>query len=207
MYLSGTGAPTALVPTGITKDAPAEITVAATTGLAENDIVTFKNTGFPELDGKSFPITNITGTTFEALGSDTTGSTGTLGATPEANVLTAANMTMLCLASVAINREQGEVISVATFCDNTATVPGAAASAGTIDLGLYHDKDSAGFKALLEAEEDGKVRTLVIVFPDDQGTIIATGTISMMAMTDLPLSGAPMWSANMVLSTKPVLRF
>jgi hypothetical protein len=206
-YLSKTGAnPTVVTPTGITSAKPAEITVAATTGIADGDVVMFKDTGFPGLDGKSFIVGNVSGTTFEAVGSDTSGG-GTLGTTPVASVYVAADMQQICPSSIAVNLETPEQVSAGHFCDPTASVAGIAAGSGTLDLGMYQDVTDSGFQELLKAAEDGLEHTLVLKFPNNQGWLIATGTVSAFQMSDMPLSGAPAWSAQMSLSTKPVLRF
>ena len=72
---------------------------------------------------------------------------------------------------------------------------------------MFMDTTDAGFTELLKAAEDGKETTLVIKFPQSQGYMIATGTISAFSLSDMPISGAPAFSAQMILSTKPVLRF
>jgi hypothetical protein len=45
------------------------------------------------------------------------------------------------------------------------------------------------------------------VFPQNQGTMVATGTISAFSLTDLPIDGAASWAATMALSDKPHLRY
>lgn len=206
-----TTAPLNLVPTAVSSAAPAVITVADTTGITTGDIVTGLDTGYPEIDGKSFVVGVVDGTadTFELLGSDTTGTTGALNGAPKAQVMAmASDFTPLCLASIGVNTETPQTVSTATFCDPTSTVPGSAAGAGTIDVTAYHDTKDAGFRLMEEALAGGNPHTLVIQFPGtDGGYLIAQGTVSSWALSDVPLDGAVQWTGQITLSSRPVLRF
>ena len=206
----GTGGGTTL--TGIaangTDSTKTDLTVDAITGIKVGDIVKMSDTGFPELDGKSFVVT-AAATTKITINGDITGSTGTFDAAKaKAEFLpVSGQMTRLCLNSIGVNIDTPSSISTGTFCSPSASVPGAATSAGTLDLSVYHDPTDTGWKLLLEAEESGDQHTLIVQFPNSQGTLIATGTISAMSIADVPLEGAVNWSAQMTLSVKPEMRF
>lgn len=207
-YLSDGSAPLTLNPTAITKAKPAVVTVADTSGLTEGAPVRMQNTGFPELDGKLFAVGAIDGVahTFELVGSDTTASTATLGASPEAQVYVVADMVKLCLSELTWNPETPGTISVGTFCEPTATLPATATGAGTATLSGYVDVDDPGYAALLAAEQDGAERILEVVFPQDQGYLLAPITISSVTWTT-PLEGGIGFTATGALGAKPVHRF
>ena len=189
---------TSLTPTGITSAAPAEITVADTTGLTDGDVVVFKNTGFSGLDGRSFIITNITATTFDVVGSDTSAG-GTLGASPEANVYARSGMVRLCLNSFEPQPGTPEEVDISTFCRPTATLPGVV-SAGSATFGGFTDKDDAGYQELLKAEEDGNERVLLIV-PNQNGYWIAPIVVGSVSWT-YPLRSASEFSFSATFSDK-----
>jgi len=190
---------------------PAVVKVAATTGIANGDMITPKDTGWPELDGKTFLVANLVAdTTFELQGSDTAAQSAPLvlvaGPLPAVtfDVLDEAfSLEQLCLSTIGINSETASPVSVGTFCDPTATVPGIEAGAGTLDLGFFLDKDSKGYAALLAAEADGNPRSFKIDFPEN-GSLVMTGTVSGLNFTDMPLEGAISLVANVTLASKPV---
>jgi len=206
LQMSGTTTPAKVVPTAISSAKPAVVTVA-TTGMADGQVVTVSGTGFPELDGQAFIVGGMSATEFELIGSDTSATTGTLGATPAIDYyIDATDFISLCMNDITINGETSTPISVATFCDPTATIPGIEAGAGTIDLGLYLDIQAAGYAALLAAEADGNERLFRIKFPDN-GDLIMRGIVSSVSFTDIPLDGSAALVAQVTLSTKPVHRF
>jgi len=207
VFMSGTTTPAKVVPTGISKAAPAVVTVADSTGMADGQVVSIIGSGFPELDGQLFIVGGLTATEFTLIGSDTTASTGTIGTTPEAvYVDDAKDMVGLCLSTIGINAETATPISVATFCDPTASIPGAEAGAGTLDLGFYVDIQSDGYKALLAAEADGNERIFKITFPGN-GDLVMRGIVSSVTITDIPLDGSAAVTAQVTLSSKPKHRF
>lgn len=201
-------APTDLTPTAISKAANAVVTVAAVTGIATGDYVEVTGTEFPELDGKSFAVGTVdgVGNTFELLGADTTASTATLDSDatspPIVKHWAATSMQKVCLSSIGVNSEQPSTVSVATFCDPSASVPGATAGAGTLDFGGYLDTKAKGFILLNDAAEAGDEHTIVVAFPGDGGYLIGKGTISSFAFSDIPLDGAVAYTAQVSLSSK-----
>jgi len=207
VYMSGTTTPAKVVPTAITKAAPAVVSVTSSTGMADGQLVAISGTGFPELDGEMFIVGALTPTEFKLIGSDTTATAGTLGTSPEATYMdVTTDMDALCLATIGINAETSTPISVATFCDPTASIPGVEAGAGTLDLGFYVDTTSPGYKALLVAEADGNERVFVINFPSN-GDLVMRGIVSSVTITDIPLDGSAAVTAQVTLSSKPKHRF
>ena len=166
-----------LVPLSITSAKPAVVTVADTTGLTEGSPVVLSGTDFPELDGDLFIVGNIDATnkTFEVLGSNTTSTAATLGATPKAMVSTNADRVQLCLSSVDIAAPSVNQIDVSTFCAE-ATMPGRA-TPGQISMGGFVEKDSDAFDELMLADLDGVERQFLIVLPSGNGYL--EGAISL----------------------------
>lgn len=204
IYLHKGGvAPVDLTPTAITSAKPAVVTVAATTGITAGDVVKMETTGFKELDGKTFAVGTVTSTTFELLGSDTTATTGTLGANPKAHIYAAKDQIKLCLASIDFSTEAGGSVSTATFCDPSASIATPPTSAGTVTMTGYIDKADLGYDELLKAVEDGVSRMLEIVLPQSQGYIVAPVTLSSIGWTT-PLEGAIGFTASGTLGSKPI---
>ncbi len=198
----GTATPSALTPTAITAAKPAVVSVAAVTDMVAGDVVTLTDTGFVELDGKSWIVGTVddTGHTFELLGSDTTGSTATLGTTPKASHYLASDMVCLCLSSLTFNADEAGVISTATYCSPSSSVPSAVVAAGSLSFGGYVDIASVDYAELLLAAEDGIERVVRIMLPGN-GYLIAPVTFSSIAW-DLPLDGAISYTGSAVLASR-----
>lgn len=196
--------PTTLTPTAISRAAPAEVTVTNT--LSAGDVVVMKDTGFPELDGKTFVVSAPSGTKFDLLGSDTSASTGSLGGSPKADAYADANMICLCLASLSINADQPGTIDVSTFCDPTASIPSGVQTAGTFDFSGYVDVNSSDYPELLKLVESGAASQMRVFLPGNNGYIVAPVKFSSMTY-DLPIDGAIGYNGSGVFSSKPVHRF
>lgn len=199
---------TPIVPTAISAIAavagtsPAGVKVTAPTLPAIGEVVTFKDTGFASLDGKSFVVTKHDATTDFEIGNVTLG-TGTLGGSPKViQYVEGTDMTCLCLSSLSIASDTPGTISVGTFCDPTASIPEAATSAGTLSFSGFVDTTAKDYPALLAAVEDGKQRICRIALPG-QGYIVAPVTFSSMTW-DLPLSGGIGFSGTAALGSKPI---
>lgn len=199
----GSATGTNLTPTAISKANPAVVTVSSVAGLATGDTVSFSGTGFSELDGKTFAIGEVDGTakTFEVLGSDTTNSTGTLGASPSAVAFDASDMVKLCLSSMEIGADSVNQIDVGTFCDPSAQIPGKA-TPGTITLAGYANKDDTGLAELIVASDDQQTRVFKIVLPGaDNGYLV--GKISLAGLSyGVPLEGAVTWTVSGTQASK-----
>lgn len=204
IYLSkGTATPTTVTYTAISKAKPAVVT-GTTTGVTDGDVVYVSGTGMTELDGKYFVVANKGAADFELAGSDTTGATaGGTGGTIQHYAM--GDLVKLCLSSLAINAEEPSVISTATYCNPSSSVPSQVVSAGTISFGAYVDTASADYLQLLEAEEDGNARVMKIVLPGN-GYLVAPVTVSSLSW-DLPIDGAMAVTGSMVLGSKFAHRF
>lgn len=182
------GTPVVLVPTAISSAAPAEVTVADTTGITEGDVVELNTVGFDELNDALFVVTNVTATTFELLGSDTSATTGTLAASPTATVYPAGDEVPLCLASIDIAAPSVNQIDVGTFCDPEANLPGRT-TLGTITMTGFAEKTDTGLAELIVADEDGADRIFKVIMSQDQGYLIGKIAFSGLAI-QIPLEGA-----------------
>ena len=199
--------PLELTPTAISAAKPAVVSLASTTGISEGDAVKVSGTGFKELDGKWFTVGTIaTDTSIELVGSDTSGSTATLGATPVLTVYASDDVVKLCLASIAITADSPTSVSTATFCDPTSSIPSAIQSAGSIAITGWIDPTCEDYREILLAEEDAEKRVFYIALPNDMGTIMCEGTMSAITF-DVPIDGALGFSTTLVLSSKPVHLF
>ena len=193
---------TALTVTAVSKANPAEVT--ATNTLATGDIVVFGagSTGFAELDGRRFIVANASGTTFEALGSDTSASTDTFSAgTIKPVAYAASDFTRMCWSSLGFNPEEPQTISVGTFCDPSAQIASTVVGAGTVDFAGYVDTAAPDYLAMILAEADGNAHEFRITLPGN-GYIVFNASISALNI-DVPLEGAVAYSGSLTLLTKP----
>lgn len=204
IYISkGSTTPTTITYTAITKAKPAVVS-ATVTGVNDGDVVYISGTGLNQLDGKYFVVANKGASDFELAGSDTTGATAA-GTGGKIEQYTQGDLVKLCLSSLSINADSPSVISTATYCNPSASVPSQVVSAGTLDFGAYVDKASADYLQLLEAEADGKARVMRIDLPN-QGYLVAPVTVSSLSW-DIPIDGAISVAGTMVLGSKFQHRF
>jgi hypothetical protein len=204
-YLTKASAtPVALVPTAISKAKPAEVTVAASTGVVAGDVVYMANTGFKELDGQYFIAGTVAATSIDLVGSDTTASTGTLAATPELVAYPVLDMVKMCLATVDPASEAAGTTSVGTYCDPSATVP-SVSQAGTLTMTGFVD-NQAYYEELNLAAFDGVQRILNVVLPQGLGNIVVPATLSSIGW-QLPVDGAIGFTTSGAMGTKPRHRF
>lgn len=188
-----------LVPKGITKAKPSEVTVDDTTGMVDGQLVTFSGTNYPELDGKIFVVDKLTSTTFELLGSDLTASTGTtIGGAAKAMAYNAADVVTLCLSSIDISPGSPNTIDISTFCTPGASLPGNP-TPGTMTFNGFTDIASKGYAELLAAEADGKARLLKIDVPNN-GYLIGKVTVGSVSW-GVPLEGSTTYSFAATMST------
>lgn len=193
---------TSVIPTAITKAKPAVVTLASTTGMVAGDVAKFASgaTGFPELDGKAWILGTVTATTVALLGSDTTGSTGTLVGSPTMLHAEVADMTCLCLSEFTPNVDTPTTISTATFCDPNASIPSQVVQAGTVAIAGFVDITSADYQMLLKADDDGLERVIRVELPTN-GYLIAPGIVSGLNWA-LPIDGAQGFNATITLTSK-----
>ena len=192
-----------ITPTGASLAAPSVITTLDTDTLKDGDLIYLgaAATGIPEIDGKWFVVANLVAdTSFELLGSDATGSTGTFAAgTTMKGYPEAANMQCICLSGISFNRDTPDNISTATFCDSTASIPGSSTSAGSVDFTGYVNIADADYKELLKLEESGNDTAFRITLPSN-GTIVFPATITQISI-EIALEGAVSYSGSATLKS------
>lgn len=195
-----------LTPTAASKAKPAVITVADVTGIVAGDVIKLPAaaTGLSEIDGKDWIVGSVDSgaNTFTLLGSDTTASTGAFAAGTMTHY-GSTDMVCLCLSSLSFNPEEATSVSVATFCDPTASIPGAVVGAGTVDIAGYVDVTSADYQELLKASLASPAHeyTWRILLPGN-GYITFPATIGTLNW-DIPLEGAIGYSGTFALGSKP----
>lgn len=192
-----------LTPTDISLAKPAVVTVDDTTGVAPGDIVVIPTsaTGLAELDGTTFIAGEVTPTSIELLGSDTSASTGIFASTADIIVYDQTDMVIICLASLSFNPETPDTISVGTYCDPTATIASAVVSAGTVDITGYPDINDEDYNELLAMEADGTERIWRIMLPNN-GYYVFPATLTTLTL-DIPIDGAIQYNGTLVLGSKP----
>lgn len=197
---------TELAITGVSKTAKAELTVAGS-AASPGDIISIAGTGFTELDGKVFVVDAAsTPTKIIVVGADTTASVGTLvPATAKVKVFEKKDETCLCLSSISLASDTPGTVSVATYCEPTATLPSSVYSAGTLTFTGYVDVASTDYPALLKAAEDSRQRYIRISLPQN-GYLIFPFTLSSISY-DLPIDGAVSFTGTGALGSKAVHRF
>lgn len=195
--------------TDVTSAAPAVVSTASTTGLTEGDLIVIPAgaTGMASIDGKSYVVSNIVAdTSFELLGSDTTGDTYSAGAAPDLMQYDAAQMVNLCFATFSRNAGSTSTTSVATYCDPTATLANPVVEAGSFDFTGYIDVTSDDYPELVKAYDDGNLRHFKIDLPGDNGAIVFDGTVSSLDV-DLPVDGALGYTGSITLAGRPIHLF
>lgn len=183
--------PVTVTPTTISTGKVVTVTTASTTGLVDGQPITMTNTGYDEIDGKTFIVSNlIADTSFVLVGADTTGtSTAAIGVSP-APLGTAqidADRVKLCLSSIDIAAPSVNPIDVSTFCGEDS-IPGRA-TPGQITLGGYVEKDSNAFDELVLADTDGAERIFVINLANNNGWFLGGITLAGLGFS-IPNEGA-----------------
>lgn len=195
----------ALVPTAITKAAPAVVTVASAATVKAGDMVKAAGTGFVELDGFTWIVGEVDGTanTFELVGSDTTGSAGALGATPALEHFDLSDMADLSgvLGELTMAREAPTAVEAGTYKDPSQTVANPVVKAGTFAFKGPLNVADPGYGELYGAAQDGVARDLVVMLPNN-GYIVAPVTVAMI-LWENPLEGAQDFSGTMIMGTAP----
>jgi len=189
-------------PTGATSAKPCVVTV--TNSAAEGEMIFITGMGMPSIDGKWWVVASPTGTELTLLGSDTTDD---VFADDGANIdrIAAADMECLCLSSLTLNVDEPGTISVATFCDPSATIASAVQAAGTLSFAGFVNILDSDYAELLLAAEDGIERIMRIMLPSN-GYLVAPMTFAQI-IWDLPIDGAVGYTGTAVLSTKMVHQF
>ncbi|RLC00594.1 MAG: hypothetical protein DRH90_18130 [Deltaproteobacteria bacterium] len=198
----GDGTLVNVAPTAITSAAPAVVT--ATNSGIDGEMVYVSGTDMPAIDNKWWVSASVSGTEFTLLGSDTTDDTfDVTGASTDRYA--EADMECLCLSSLTLNVDEPGTISVATFCDPSATIASAVQAAGTISFAGFVAIGDSDYQELLIAADDGLERVMRIALPAN-GYLVAPVTFSQITW-DLPIDGAVGYTGTAVLSTKMVHQF
>lgn len=166
-------------PTAITKANPAVCTVAAST-IIPGEVIWVEGTGFPELDNAYFIAGDeTTATSVVLIGSNTTGSTGTLKATTAELHPFVENVDcyLLCPAQFSYDAGTAQNVAVATFCTPAATIPGTPTD-GTATFSGYTDPTSAAYRQMMQATRDQNSRTIIIRVPGDTGAVVLEGIVT-----------------------------
>lgn len=179
-------APTQGKPTGI---------AAALTNGADGDVVVCSGTNWSSVDRVQIAA-NVTGSGFDALGCDSTRESVN-PATGSVKHYAADDMTLLCPSSFTDNSTTPGSVSVATFCDASATIPSPTSDAGTCTLEGYVDICDDDYQALYEAYELQDQRYLRIDLGDAGGYLIMPVTAVSMNW-DLPVDGAVGYSIEFI---------
>jgi hypothetical protein len=202
----GSAVPNVDTPTAIAKatgvnDNRVHIDLASTTGYSPGDLVGIPDgaTGFACVDGKAWTVGEVDATGIILNG--TVFSTGTLSATPSINHYDSTQMVCLCLSDLKFSAEKGTTVSVATFCDPSASIPSASTTAGTVDMGGFVDVSTADYKEIITSEADGVERMYRIMLPNN-GEIIFPAIVSTLGW-DIPIDGAVAWTAQLALGSRP----
>lgn len=206
IWLGEAADPTPIVPTAISKAAPAVVTVANT--AVNGDLAYVSGSGFAELDGKWFPIGAATATQFALVGSDTTDSTGVLGTSPAVEVHAKGDaFDLSCLSkAITFNSDAPAAIQAGTFCDPSLAITSPIIPPTTIEFGGNINIADPAYKELIDASVDGMERPLDILLPFGQGDIVAPAVVSIVTW-DLPVDGVQGFTATVTCSTKPVHLF
>lgn len=203
---NGTTIPAKVTATAITAAKPAVVTVADTTGMKDGQAVTVNAPLMPSIDKQTFIVGSLSATEFTLVGSDATAdNAGTAGEFTYYD--DTIDMVPLCLTSIGFTQDASSPISVASFCNPSASIPGLPPQAPTLSVTFYLDVSDAGYCALLKAEEDTLERLFHIVFPGGNGDLVARGQVSSVIISDLPLEGSAALTAEITLSTKAMHRF
>lgn len=200
--------PVAITPTAIAaatgqSDTRAHVAVASTTGIKAGDLIKIPagGTGYAGIDGKSWTVGSVDATGFTLNGTVFSTLTGSLASSPTMSHYADGDMVCLCLSDLKFNAEKGSTVSVATFCDPSASIPSASTTAGTVDIGGFVDTSTADYKEIVAAESDGLERIFRIMLPQN-GEIVFPAIVSTLGW-QVPIDGAVAWEAQLALGSRP----
>lgn len=210
LMTTATAAGVDITPTGISSAAPAVVTAASVSGVTAGDLIVIPAgaTGMPSLDGHSFTVASVdsAGSTFDLLGTDTTGETYAAGTPATIQQYDSTQFVNLCFASLTRNAGTASTTSVATYCDPTATLASPVVEAGSFDFTGYIDVTASDYQEIVKAFDDGDNRHFVIELPGANGAVVFDGTVSSLDL-DLPVDGALGYSGSITLAGRPIHLF
>jgi hypothetical protein len=196
LYLTPTGVdptdPTmALALTGISAAAPAAAVAVAPLDPAfiAGTIAVIAGTGAEDLDGYAWRALTPSGSGFKLADSDRTGEQATTGGTYQPFIV-GDDLVHACVAQVTVTGQAPDSISMDDMC-GTSTVLGDAKPPAFTFTG-WVDKDSAGFKNIMQAslESPKQPRVLLIDYGEPAGYIfgpVEIGEITITAATSAGL--------------------
>ena len=135
------------------------------------------------------------------MGSDTTDDAGAFLAGDPMLAYQQDDMEILCLSQFEITTETPDTVSVATFCDPSASIPAQTTQAGTVAIAGYIDVADPGYEEIIQADEDGLTRNFSVYLPGN-GYLVFPGIVSGLGYA-VPLEGGQGYSATIVLGSKP----
>lgn len=198
--VKSSAAGTSITPTGATTAKPVEITAANT--LKVGDLVTLAadSTGLSEVDGKTWVVGTASATKFTLLGSDAAASTGSFAAGTAITGYSETDLECICLSSIGFNQDTPQPISVATFCDTTASIPGNPGSS-SIDFAGYADISGTDYAFMLDLAATNDMAHWRIMMPNN-GYIVFDGTVDSINW-GVPIEGAYTYSGTATLASAP----
>lgn len=190
--------------TAISNANPAVLSIASTTGMAQGDLIIIKGTGNKHIDGMVFVAgTIVADTSIVLTGLDLSAEAAPVDAsTATGEVWGKTGMTTkVCASEISINSGQPGTVSIATFCNPTASVPSVVVEAGSITISGFIDTADAGYAELLALEEEAKPVPFMIQLPSGQGFMVTEMTISGGSYT-VPIDGAVSFSVTGTMSQR-----
>jgi len=187
---------------------------AATQAPVKGSVITFEDTGHRELDHRVFIITAIStaGTAHTiTVKADTSVSTGALlkdtadVSVGIARIYNPASYVNICPSNFALSPQATNTISVGTYCDPGATIPGVQSTYGTLQLQGFVDITSDAYKLLSRAEGDGIQRFIRVTLPSNG--FITCAAYATQLNWELPITGAVGYNMTMTLRSKPTHSF
>lgn len=161
--------PVTHVVSGVTKAAPAVVSVVSATGLAVGDIVVPKDTGFRSIDDQPWKVSVVSTLAITLEGSDTTDevNTATSGSLDEYT------MAEICMAGFSVSRPAGTTLDVTTMCDTSRkTLTGMPGQASWKANGFWDGVDAVQ-KLAEAAYASGDPQVFQMKFRDGTGVAFA----------------------------------
>jgi hypothetical protein len=182
--------------------------MAAKAYSTKTDLVYVSSSGFPELDGKWFPLELVSATQFSLTGSNTTASSGTLIASPKVDLYKQnTGFDLSCLAkAITFNSDAPAAISAGTYCDPSLAITSPIIPPTTVEFGGNIQVEDPAYGQLILASDDGIQRSVDIELPFGQGDIVFPAVVSLVTW-DLPVDGVQGFTATMTANTKPAHRW